>query len=106
MTDQDPKRYRKDVELHQAWRMGRISPTFANEIYDRIAELEAIVEKLPKTADGVAVVPEETVWFRGMGLTVRWHHSLQRWAGVQGSWCPDISSCYSTREAAEAAKAL
>ena len=30
---------------------------------DKIAELQAIVDKLPKTADGVPIVPEQDVYF-------------------------------------------
>ena len=78
-----------------------------------IRELRAIVDKLPVTADGVPVVPgEDTVW--------RWS-SILGWVECQietsepedGGWeyvlCTSligggVDSCYSTREAAEAAK--
>ena len=65
----------------------------------RIAELEAVVEKLPKTADGNRVVPSvDFVW---------------NWCALDGGYwesikCPSragwVAKCYSTRDAALAAK--
>ena len=81
----------------------------------RIAELEAarcdmlrsVVDKLPKTADGVIVVPErDFVWFPigGLGpplkLVVRWHSGMRGWVGLGGAACPFVESCYSSEEAA------
>jgi hypothetical protein len=75
-----------------------------------IERLLAIVAKLPKTADGVPVVPGMRVW---------WVCNRAIWAGTVdgvtcdqvwlipdegehwGTWSP--SDCYSTREAAEKA---
>jgi len=85
------------------------------EASDRAAEitrLRAIVEKLPKTADGVPVVPGDELWVRhpdgGCAGTRRWwkHPSLGWSVGFEHMQNEpiDVSSCYSTREAAEAAK--
>lgn len=72
MTEKDPKRYRKDVELHQAWRLDRISPTFANEIYDRITELEAERDATRKqTAELVEAVKWAKAAWRQPDLSVR-----------------------------------
>lgn len=89
----------------------------------RITELEAIVEKLPKTADGVAVVPGMEVY--------RYGHSIQEAKSnipkrivrgiVDMPLCPVVrtcpaedgiilgrcaSDCYSTRTAAERAAGI
>lgn len=65
------------------------------------AGLAAIVERLPKTADGVPVVPGDVVFHP----TGHYSHVTDR-RGVRlygnGEWV-DIESCYSTIEAAEAA---
>ena len=62
--------------------------------------LQAIVDKLPKTADGVPIVPGRRVW-----------QTPGDWYGVKmsmtaGPYCttfPEWDEVYSTREAAEAA---
>ena len=61
-----------------------------------IAELEAIVDKLPKTADGVPVVPGMELWF------VNEHGKASM--GVTTPTFGQVSRFYSTREAALAAK--
>lgn len=77
----------------------------------RIAELEAVVSKLPKTADGVVVTPGMSVWVdRGSDV-----YEEDRYE--EGAWWPDescdiygdgeyitLGNCYSTRAAALAAK--
>ena len=101
--DQDPLPVCADINLR------RLLPRAVAEL----RELRAIVDKLPVTADGVTVVPgEDTVW--------RWS-SIRGWVECQietsepedGGWeyvlCTSligggVDSCYSTREAAEAAK--
>ncbi len=60
--------------------------------------LQTIVDKLPKTADGVPVVPGIKVWHRDyLGVVTE----------EAGVWKPPFPGllvcCYSTREAAEAA---
>lgn len=70
-------------------------------------ELRAIVDKLPKTADGVPVVPgRDFVYWRYDSEGRRWH-VLNRLMvlPVGGGASEPLSECYSTREAAEAAKA-
>jgi len=75
---------------------------------ERLAELEAIVDRLPKTADGVPVTPGMEVW------TDYWsgpQHGIVRRLNVQleeGScWADDEADeamLYTTREAAEVAR--
>ena len=83
---------------------------------DRIEELEAIVARLPKTADGVPVVPgvfvyAEASWLGKHGEIVEflWEpktvHAWNEGTPV-ASWRVKIENAYSTREAAERAKAL
>ena len=89
-------------------------------LQSRIAKLEAIVDKLPKTDDGVPVVPGLEVWinheqYTGRLMVVmghdRWPSGKPSWhlrlgtednttAGRLG-WCGLI---YSTKEAAVAAQ--
>ena len=101
--DQDPLPVCADINIR------RLLPRALAEL----RQLRAIVDKLPVTADGVSVVPgEDTVW--------RWS-SILGWVECQietsepedGGWeyvlCTSligggVDSCYSTREAAEAAK--
>ncbi len=67
---------------------------------DELERLQGIVDKLPKTADGVPVVPGARVW-----------QTPADWYGVHismnaGSYCgtlPEWNEVYSTREAAKAA---
>jgi len=72
--------------------------------------LRAIVERLPKTADGVYVIPgEDTVW--------KWFADLKKWieceveipqpyneAAYEYVSPQGVGECYSTRAAAIAAK--
>ena len=64
----------------------------------RVAELEAIVEKLRTTADGVHVGPDKTVLYihPKSGVFCEWPGECTLHASVS-------LDCYSTREAAEAA---
>ena len=75
-----------------------------DEAADRIAELEAIVEKLPKTADGVPVAPGMKVYdkdFQGYDVTgLRAMDDSSMPSDAYLSW-PRV---YSTLAAAEAAK--
>jgi len=68
----------------------------------RMAELRGVVERLPKTADGVPVVPRMRIWTWGAvtdgsdcGI---WHLDVRH-----VSYGDDYSRFYCTREAAEAA---
>jgi len=83
-------------------------------LQDRIVELEAIKERLPKTADGVSVVPgEDTVWdwrMRNGPGTETWVECAveipQPYAEINYDYVApnDVGGCYSTLEAAKAAK--
>lgn len=78
----------------------------------KAAEEHAIVDKLPKTKDGVSVVPgEDVVWHPEVKSNVS--NELQAMAididGGAAWWRTPkdrrfVSDCYSTREAAEAAR--
>jgi hypothetical protein len=80
-------------------------------------KFKAIVDKLPATADGVPVVPGMAVWtpvgmFNGPEAGPRKHYGLvilddSELLGEVDEyvWTFYAKSCYSTREAAEAASA-
>lgn len=86
----------------------------------RLREAEAVVSRLPKTADGMPIVPHEqtTVWVNWNGQT--WaaigmqHEGDSEWSADPWKFCPiqngyrgpdtfEPDDCYSTRAAAEAA---
>ncbi len=79
---------------------------------ETIERLEAFVDKLPKTKDGVHVLPGDIVWHNGEhGLerrNVQWSPPASpssgylAWYGLSGPPVI-ISCCYSTREVAEKA---
>lgn len=83
-------------------------------------ELRAVVERLPKTADGVPVHPGDEVWYGRLGprggmkgphsytVTVYGEVGDIHATGEEGGYMSEsyglrVSECYSTREAAEAA---
>jgi len=73
---------------------------------DEIERLRAIVDKLPKTADGVTVVPGMLLYHyatgRPLGNVVTYTAGMR----AHGQWAVaayPVGDCYSTREAAEAA---
>lgn len=78
----------------------------------RIKDLEAIVGKLPKTADGVVVVPGMKLFYLwqldGISDIVEYevwavtHQSVYLNRGDEYEHYTKCASCYSTREAAEA----
>ena len=80
------------------------------QLNERIAELEAIVEKLPRTADGVIIVPGMDLYGYGRSVSGRRYESNEKdicLAGYSGDYYDphpiDPSNLYSTPEAAEAA---
>ena len=80
----------------------------AQRLANHIAEREAILSRLPKTADGVPIAPGDTVWPRGdlfmedeQGAEIR-YSLYDKTTGDDGDLLP--SYVYSTREAALAAK--
>ena len=74
-----------------------------------IKRLQAIVDKLPKTADGVPVVPDDLVYYLNANNTitecnVQWRSEDGRYWACRGIQGPPfrVEKCYSTRKAAEA----
>lgn len=73
-----------------------------------IARLQGIVDKLPKTADGVPMVLGETYYVSPGGWAITIAVLEDKWVKPRERidrclwWTPQ--DCYSTREAAEAAK--
>jgi hypothetical protein len=80
---------------------------------DEIIRLQTIVDKLPKTADGVPVVPGMILW-PGIfipdeqGARIGWYATdLATGDRIhQGEDTLRIGKCYSTREAAETANRI
>jgi len=76
---------------------------------DENVHLKAIVDKLPKTADGVPSIPDlDYVWHWCGTELMRLHHDIYGSAVSDHATAPvrvAISYCYSTRAAAEAAQA-
>ena len=72
-----------------------------------IGRLRAIVDKLPKTANGVPVVPGMKLWDANVSLAPYGPIDVVM-AGNDGDYYQphewDWDNCYSTKEAAEAAK--
>jgi hypothetical protein len=109
------------IELARKWPGIRFEATAAATVLaDEVERLRAIVDRLPKTADGVPLFPGDTVYYEKnpsndtiVAFTVapysEWNTDV--W-GVQnqsravskkgGGW--PAAMCYSTRKAAEAAK--
>ena len=91
--------------VREADRLANELANLENRYNDAVEErdrLRAIVAALPRTADGVPVVPGMEVW-------KEWRGRLERNVVMPpmvsiGSVYMDATVCYSTREAAEAAK--
>jgi hypothetical protein len=77
--------------------MGRESTDNSNvKLHDKIERLQAVIDKFPKTKDGVTVVP-------GMVLYLRSNRGLEE-LKIDRRYMGDTDFCwYSTKEAAEAA---
>lgn len=68
--------------------------------------LQAVVDKLPKTADGVVVVPRMTLYTRDGELSHGFTAGIDALGIVVDQWDHEVDApFYSTREAAEAAMA-
>ena len=110
------------VERLRTWRTERgpidwnAADRLILESADRIAELEAVAERLPRTADGVPVVPGMIVWIHERGsskIGTPWQTLTEQVVTGMTEGCVEVESrlrlfeaaacCYSTREAAEAA---
>ena len=74
-------------------------------VFDRAAAeiegLRAIVGKLPRTADGVPVVPGMDCWYRSCGGRVT-NFPVEDWSDIATDWDDYGRRFYSTREAAKA----
>ena len=79
----------------------------------KVAQLQAIVDKLPKDAEGVTKLPGDIVWRvseEGMEKRlVQWASEWSPWPGYRASYGIEgppvpVEECHSTREAAEAAR--
>ncbi len=69
--------------------------------------LRGVVEKLPKTEDGVPVLVGDYVWFLDYyadEITKCIVAETSPFPAEDWAWWNDLSGCYSTREAAEAAR--
>lgn len=101
-------------EVERARRVEELGVLYAGEMNGRVAALEAVVARLPRTADGVPILLGGAVWagqpYFGMSEEAcEWTVvSLATGTAIimrQGrSRAAAFSDCYSTREAAEAAK--
>ena len=95
----------KTVERTTAERFsGAVAIVSRQTVVDAIAEIErlrVIVDRLPKTADGVPVAFDQTLFhvssYDGQIEELKHTRSLSYW------WI--VEDCYDTREAAEAARA-
>ena len=102
---------RSDNELHLAAK--RLLSSEKDYYRTERDELRAVVERLPKTADGVPVVPPTTLYTDdGTPVGVNCIDSAHRAGSINGyidwdtiRWSRDTRSLYSTREAAERAAA-
>jgi len=90
------------------WQCLRCGGPGESEVVER---LRAIVEKLPKTADGVPVVPGMVIWppefiedEQGATVKIIARDNLTGDMLEHGTSLLWIGKCYSTREAAEAAR--
>jgi len=92
-------------------RQGKLRKNDAGE-WVRWADVEAIVAKLPKTADGVPVVPGMTLWTRYFGVPIKTQPEAFIVTYISPAGGEFVignettisipNCCYSTREAAEA----
>lgn len=111
MTPDGIRKIRTNDETCQTWHRDQIS-----ELLDEIERLQAIVDRLPKKADGVPIVPDRKVFplhpiddpefsedddYATCVLMLR--DNLTGETFSKDEWIP--GKCYSTREAAEATKA-
>ena len=103
MSDNGDNRTQADYDyelLEQAYK----------ELKAQNAELRGVVDKLPKTADGVPVVPRMNVYANRINGDGTWPDPYagrlpQQFAVFDGvDWSRLPSECYSTIEAAESAR--
>lgn len=101
----DPDLICRDSEYQRGYKAGY--DRAEAESHDEIERFRAIVDRLPKTADGVPVVPGMTLWARLRGRWVEVAVAQVALCGVLSTAHHGYISAkntFSTREAAEAAK--
>lgn len=80
------------------------------DLLNEVERLTAIVDRYPKTADGVSVTPEMDVWSIGEAGPYCWSATCIDRNGCSGTFHGHyhgrvpMASVFSTRQAAEAAK--
>jgi hypothetical protein len=80
----------------------RVARDHIKSVIAAMRDAQAIIDKLPKTADGVVVVPGLPVFHPNEGEMVIDASGVPD--EESGGWCYPPNECYSTREAALAAK--
>jgi hypothetical protein len=121
-TDYDPDDYsciRCHVSLHVPDEMDPLEPDVRfcpSCAIDEIERLRAIVDRLPRTADGVPVVPTRDQVYGGEKRTINrraFFSCLHNWntlpacenaTAEEQAFPVPVSKCYSTHEAAERAR--
>jgi len=99
--ENDIRGYLRTLPPHVA---SRQAARLLSDAADEIERLQAIIDKLPKTADGVPVVPGMTVYYRGMGGVVQTTNEMCVNAiKAANGFILNPSGCYSTQVAADAA---
>lgn len=67
-----------------------------------LTKVKATIDKLPKTADGISVVPGMELWYNNpLGIIPT--PELEDWSDIGGLFDNQLQPFYSTREDAEAA---
>ena len=95
----------REIELRQEVR--RLREELDEAMAADNERLQAIVDRLPKTKDGVSVIPYvSVVWANPMyfGHVIPKHVNDDGAIWLCGNGGPPVSQCYSTPEAAEAAR--
>lgn len=88
-----------DVAMAESIVMGR------NLLHALLAErerMQAVIDKLPRTTDDVAITPDSTVWY--VGSQGPREYAVRMYRDIGGDLTTDFGLCYSTRAAAEAAQ--
>ena len=102
--ENDIRGYLRTLPPHVA---SRQAARLLSDAADEIERLQAIIDKLPKTADGVPIVPGMIAWCHHCGIT-RAELIGEFGVTIEGPtvWCDgmaDADGLYGTRKAADAA---
>lgn len=107
MSEVEPMSDDKEIDMLHHWascnQRFSMPPEMLSRLLARLDALQAVVDRLPKTADGVPVVDDMDLWLT-IGDRVERHTSV---VGVYVSYetpMPIDSCVFSTRAAAEAAR--